>query len=292
MILKPTEQQMMHELKIDLPGYTIAAQCYGDNKLPILLAFHGWLDNAQSFALLAPLLAKNFHVIAIDLPGHGRSSHVAAGGHYHFFDAIFTAAALMNNLSDKPIHLLGHSLGACLVSLLGGVIPERIRSIALIEALGPFSAPAQTCPEQLHQYIHTVIDRNKIRSSAYPTFEHAIAARSKAGHLAPQLAALLASRGVSEQDGKFYWSHDRRLLATSPIRMTEEQVLACLKNISCPVLFIKADQGMRMEAEILANREKSIKNLDIKTTAGGHHVHMEKPEAVAELLVKFYKDLI
>ena len=46
-----------------------------------IVCLHGWLDNANSFATLAPLLATQFNmrVIGIDLPGHGKSSHSSLG---------------------------------------------------------------------------------------------------------------------------------------------------------------------------------------------------------------------
>ena len=39
----------------------------GNENQPIVLCLHGWLDNADSFSNLAPLLA-DYHVVAVDLP--------------------------------------------------------------------------------------------------------------------------------------------------------------------------------------------------------------------------------
>ncbi len=67
------------ELSLELPHLRLAAQAWGDPQLPRLLALHGWLDNAASFDRLAPLLCGHFHIVAIDLPGHGRSGHRPPG---------------------------------------------------------------------------------------------------------------------------------------------------------------------------------------------------------------------
>ena len=67
------------ELTLDLPHLRLAARAWGDPSLPPLLALHGWLDNAASFDRLAPLLCEHFHIVALDLPGHGRSGHRPAG---------------------------------------------------------------------------------------------------------------------------------------------------------------------------------------------------------------------
>jgi len=73
----------VRELELELPHLRLAAQVWGDPLLPRLLALHGWLDNAASFDRLAPLLCEHFHIVALDLPGHGRSGHRPPGTWYH-----------------------------------------------------------------------------------------------------------------------------------------------------------------------------------------------------------------
>ena len=60
------------ERTFDLRGLRVAAIEWGADGARPVLALHGWLDNAASFARLATLLDR-LHLVAIDLPGHGRS---------------------------------------------------------------------------------------------------------------------------------------------------------------------------------------------------------------------------
>ena len=51
---------------------------WGDPQARPLVLCHGMWDHARSFAVLAPLLAERFRVIAMDARGHGDSSWAAA----------------------------------------------------------------------------------------------------------------------------------------------------------------------------------------------------------------------
>ena len=139
---------------LTIPGFTIAYKTWGKSTNPPLIALHGWLDNANSFEPLAHYLQERFYLIAIDFPGHGYSSHLPQGCYYHFMDGVFNLIQIINALQLEQVHLLGHSMGACLASLVAGVAPERFLSLALIEGLGPFSHPAQTACKQLSDYLH------------------------------------------------------------------------------------------------------------------------------------------
>ncbi|WP_028388610.1 alpha/beta fold hydrolase [Legionella fairfieldensis] len=276
----------MHTSTLSIPGFTIAYKSWGDVNLPPLLALHGWLDNANSFDPLASYLSEHFHLIAIDLPGHGYSSHLPSGCYYHFTDAIFVTLQIIKALGFDQVHLLGHSMGACLASLVAGVAPEHILSLMLIEGLGPFSSPEQTCREQLAYYGH-YLKSNAKRARSYSSPLLAAQARAKQGYLSLEYIEILCQRGLEKKGEVYYWRHDRRLLNASPLRMTENQILSCLEGIVAKSFLIWADQGFAFHDQIMRKRMQAVKHLKVIELAGGHHVHMEKPDAVAQRLIEF-----
>lgn len=276
----------MKPLHIDLPGFSIAGKTWGAHNNPPILALHGWLDNANSFDLIAPYFEKHFYFIAVDLPGHGYSSHLPEGCNYHFHDAIFIIIELLNALKLDKVHLLGHSMGACLASLVGGVSPERIRSLSLIEGLGPFSNPAETACQQLRAQAHTLGEKPK-KPRGYDRIESAALARAFKGYVSLNIAKILCERSLLEQEGKWYWRHDQRLLTPSPLRMTETQVLSCLKEITAKTYLILSSKGFSFDKELLTHRMKAVSHLSLKEVEGGHHIHMEEPELISTLLLDF-----
>jgi pimeloyl-ACP methyl ester carboxylesterase len=69
---------VVEEVRLSLPHIELAAHLFGpEDGLPVI-ALHGWLDNANSFARLAPRL-KGLRIIALDMAGHGHSGHRPAG---------------------------------------------------------------------------------------------------------------------------------------------------------------------------------------------------------------------
>ena len=66
----------------DMLGLSLRGLQWGDPTAPHkMLCVHGYMDNAMSFATLAPLLlqdGRRLHIVAVDLPGHGQSDHFPA----------------------------------------------------------------------------------------------------------------------------------------------------------------------------------------------------------------------
>ena len=74
----------MIETEFNIGNLTLAAlDNQGGGK--VVSGLHGFLDNAESLRLLAPYL-QTHRFVAIDLAGHGRSGHRAAGGPYNQAD--------------------------------------------------------------------------------------------------------------------------------------------------------------------------------------------------------------
>lgn len=277
----------MQDLKIDIPGFTIAAKSWGKPENPTILALHGWMDNANSFDLLAPLLCDDYYFIAVDLPGHGLSSHIPDGNFYHFFDGVFTVLRIIDALQIDKIHLLGHSMGACLASLVAGVQPDKFLSLTLIEGLGPFSAPEEDCQMQLSHYVKYALSSNPKQKKPHPDSEYAAKARIRDGYLDLKHAKILCERSTIKKNGQIYWSHDNRLLYPSPLKLTEKQILSCLSEISTKTLLVIAKQGFSFSDEQMQARVKAIRNISIAKINGGHHIHMENPKESAKIITSF-----
>lgn len=277
----------MNSLELNIPGLFIAARTWGNSTNPPILALHGWLDNANSFEPIAQYLQKDYYLIAIDLPGHGHSSHLPLGMHYHFIDGLFTVVQIIEALKLNKVHLLGHSLGACIASLVAGIAPQYLLSLSLIEALGPLSSPPETSVQQLTHYLNNLNSKHHKELKGYKTFESAVLARAAKGYVSLDIAHKLTERGLIEKNGIYYWRHDRRLLTPSPLKMTEAQVLSCLKEIKTNTFLLWASNGFAFNSKLLEKRVEIIQNLTLKNLDGGHHIHMEQPSIVAEYLMDF-----
>lgn len=277
----------MRELDIALPGLRLAALGWGADTAPPLLALHGWLDNAASFAGLGPLLAAQRRVIALDLPGHGRSAHLpdGPGMHYHFVDQAEVVLAAAEALALERFDLLGHSMGAGIASLVAAAAPDRIGRLLLIEGLGPLADdPAQTLERfRRAQYRRVRSGRGRLR--VFAGVEDAIEARASASDLPASLARPIVERGLVAVDGGFRWSSDPRLTLPTPVRMGEAQVRALLAGIEAPTrLLLARPQTPYLPESTMRQRAACVRDIGVRHLDGPHHLHLHDPHAALEAL--------
>jgi pimeloyl-ACP methyl ester carboxylesterase len=110
---------------------------WGDRPVDVVLC-HGFLDIGWSFDAVARALVEAGHGVAsFDWRGHGRSEWIGPGGYYHFPDYVLDLEELLPQLSDQPIHLLGHSMGGSVCVMFAAARPERLRTLTLVEGIGP-----------------------------------------------------------------------------------------------------------------------------------------------------------
>jgi len=280
----------VRELSLELPHLRLAAQAWGDPQLPRLLALHGWLDNAASFDRLAPLLCGHFHIVAIDLPGHGRSGHRPPGTWYHYVDYLGDALAAADALGWTQFGLLGHSLGGAVASMLAAACPQRIERLFLIEALGPLTAEVEQTLSLLQRAIS---QRHGLPAKALRVFAseaEAAQTRAKAGDLSLEAAQIMVARGIKPATGGgFVWSSDPRLTLTSPQRYIEAQVLAVLDELRVPTQLILAQPPPSFLPSALINsRVARVRDIDVVRIAGHHHLHLDDPQPVAAAMLAYY----
>jgi pimeloyl-ACP methyl ester carboxylesterase len=277
------------DLILDLPHLRLAAREWGPSDGPPVLALHGWLDNAASFDRLAPLL-PDLHLVALDLAGHGRSQHLHPGVVHHFIDWAPDVVATAEVLGWQSFALIGHSMGAGISTLVAGTFPGRVQRLVLLEGAGPLAADASRAPAQLASAVEDEARAAAVSPRLFPDFDAAVKARLRDSDLDTEAAKLLVERGSEETEGGVRFTHDPRLRTRSRTRLTEDQVLAFLEAIECPVLAVRALQGWPFPEEIVAARLKTIANLETAEIDGGHHVHLTHPERVAPIISRFLAD--
>jgi pimeloyl-ACP methyl ester carboxylesterase len=253
---------------------------------PRVLALHGWLDNAASFVPLAPLLER-LDLVALDLPGHGHSEHRHTSTRYHFIDYLFNIDAALDALGWADCHLIGHSMGASIAATYAAGAPERVRSLVLLDGLGPLTASAASTADRLRRSLQ----KNRQGSSEPRRFESLndmVEARRRASGLAEPAARLICQRSARQQDRHFVWRSDPALNWVSALRMTEEQVLDLLQHIECPTLTYQAtpESTWFSRAQVEA-RKSAIAHGEHLAIEGHHHFHMDAPAAIAETVQSF-----
>ena len=122
------------ELKIPVPWGHIAGKTWGNPQGIPVICLHGWLDNSCSFDKLAPLLPNDSHrFIAIDLPGHGFSSHFPEGMTYRFSDTFSVLKYAKEYMNIQKFAIIGHSLGAGVGVWYSSIFPEDVDRLISID---------------------------------------------------------------------------------------------------------------------------------------------------------------
>lgn len=270
------------EIDVPLAHLTLRGQAWGDSAAPPLLALHGWLDNAASFALLAPLLAAHYRVIALELEGHGHSDHLPAGADYHYLGHVQTVRAAADALQLSRYTLLGHSLGAGIASLVAAAAPERIERLLLIEGLGPLGDDGSRTLQRFREALAARHESSR-PLRVFDDVAQAVSARCLASGMQADLAQPIVERGLLETVGGWRWRSDPRLTRASAVRLAETQVHALLKGIATPTRLLLAQPAAPyLPPAPMRARVACVADIQVVYMDGSHHLHLEHPRAVAD----------
>lgn len=278
----------MQEISLDTSRGTITALQSGNPDGEKILCLHGWLDNAASFVPLMPLL-ENFHVVALDMPGHGGSQHRLPGYDYVFVDWIHDVLDAMDSLGWQKAHLLGHSMGGAIATIVAASAPERVNKLLLIEALGPISGIAEEAGMRLRQAVAARRKLDKDKSArVIPDMETAVSARLSASKMTRDAARLIVQRNLKEVEGGFAWRSDPRMMLPTHVRTDESFIRSWIRAIEAETLVIAADPApIYFSPEQRDGRLSELKHGRAVIIPGGHHLHMEQTDIVGKVILDF-----
>ncbi|XP_032738879.1 serine hydrolase-like protein 2 [Lontra canadensis] len=296
---------MLSELKLAVPWGHIAAKVWGSQQAPPVLCLHGWLDNANSFDRLIPLLPKDFCYVAMDFGGHGLSSHYSPGLLYYQESFVSEIRRVVAALKWKRFSILGHSFGGAVGGTFSSIFPEMVNKLILLDTW-PFALDPKGIECVLAyrrgaiEHVLQVEASQKPRQVVSPE-EMLQRFMKNHSHVSEENARLLLQRGSTKVATGLMLNRDRRIaLPEHGIDfVSREQFVHFAKQLRARVLLIKAMQGyynVRRENDtdrnVVAFVTDTLKlvlkeQYQYTEVPGGHYVHLNQPENVAGIISAF-----
>jgi pimeloyl-ACP methyl ester carboxylesterase len=261
----------------DIDGLHYAGLAWGRDDQPVALALHGWMDNALSFSQLGPYL-KQRRLIALDMSGHGLSSHRSADATYQLWDDIPQLVEITERITDAPITLIGHSKGAAMAVLTAVALGDQCDRLVLIDGLLPPAKGDVSPAQQFHQFIHQRKKYQQREERIFASMEEFVAARTRYG-FSEDNARTLAPRALEQVEQGFRLRADPRLFGASAIRMNDAMRHSYYNALTMPVLALFGESGFfRTGPALDMETEASACISDYRSTIlpGSHHLHLEQ----------------
>ena len=280
---------------IDVRGLRYHCRSWGEAGRPKLFMLHGWMDVSASFQFLVDALEADWQVIAPDWRGYGLSAWGPADC-YWFPDYMGDLDRLLAHFEpDRPVTLIGHSMGGNVASMYAGVRPERVARLVNLEGFGMSRTEPGKAPARYAKWLGQLPDKPGFRDYAdFPDL--AARMRSSNPRLSEARALYLAEHwGRKNAAGRVELRSDPAHKLINPVSYQLEEAMACWRNVAAPVLWIdgaesKTMERMRINAADHEARKACFSDLSAHTIQeAGHMLHHDQPERLAELIETFLR---
>ena len=284
-------------LFLDIRGLRYHCRVWGESGQPRLFMLHGWMDVSASFQFLVDALQGGWQVIAPDWRGYGLSAWGPADCYWlpDYMGDLDRLLALFE--PDRPVTLIGHSMGGNIASMYAGVRPERVAHLINLEGFGMSRTEAAKAPARYAKWLAQLADKPGFRD--YADFAE-LAGRMRSGNarLSEARALFLAQHwGRQNAAGRVELCSDPAHKLINPVSYQLEEAMACWRNVSAPVLWIdgaesKTMERMRINAGDHEARKACFRQLSAHTVAAaGHMLHHDQPEQLAALIESFLRSV-
>ena len=137
---------------LDLPTGRIHYRMGGAGDAVLLL--HGFPQTHAMWGYIAPLLAQGYRVICPDLRGYGASHKPLDVADYSFREMARDPIALMDHLGIDRFHVVGHDRGGRTAHRMALDIPDRIKSITVMDIVPTHLLLADLTADVARAYYH------------------------------------------------------------------------------------------------------------------------------------------
>jgi len=235
-------------------------------KQPLIL-LHGIARVAHNFDHLAPHFSGRFHVIAVDMRGHGDSGWDESGA-YLVEDYVKDVESLIDELGLRNVVLWGNSTGGRVAQYIAGTRPELVSAV-IVEDVGP-ERPASISNRRA--------GRMAEEEKGWASAEELLAkVKSDAALVSDRVLQNFVTYGSRRRDdGRIVWKRDPGILKG----FVPTELWTQVRNIQCPALYVFGGASTIVPPDTQAQLRDALPQAEFVTMPNlGHYPSDEEPEA-------------
>src|SRR6201996_8328285 len=203
-----------------------------------MVLLHGFLDCGATWQFLVDLLPASWTLVAPDWRGFGAIEWVPTG--YWFPDYFADLEALLDLLVPRSrARVIGHSMGANVAKMYGGIRPQRMQWLVNLEGLGLARTRPEEAPKRYAHWLDEV--RDPFKEGRYDSLEQLVSIlRMRNPRLSVENSEFVASAWSRSEPGspEVRLRFDPRHRLVNPILYRREEAEACWARLEIPVLVV------------------------------------------------------
>jgi len=240
-----------------------------------MILLHGIARHAHTFDHLAPHFAGSFHVLAIDLRGHGDSDWDPEGD-YLVEDHVKDLEDLIAQLRLQRITLLGNSTGGRVAQVFAGLHPNLVAKL-VVEDVGP---------ERPEDIASGFARRVRQEADGWASEDELVAQLTKEnpGVAADWIRGYAHFGSRRRGDGRLVWKRDPDLVKA----FLPTELWRYVSRITSPTIYILGGKSTIVPAETQRRLKETLPRCEIVVMPGlGHYPGVENPAEFLAIADRF-----
>jgi esterase len=261
---------------VDLDGLSIHYLDWGTANRQPLIMLHGIGRIAHTFDHVAPHFVDDYHVLAVDMRGHGDSGW-DSGGNYLVIDYVRDVKGLVERLGLENIVLWGNSTGGRVAQVLAGLYPGLVSAL-IVEDVGPERPPS---------IADRLAARIRREEAGWASEDELLAELSRASpRTRPEVLRAYARYGsrLRSSDQRVVFKRDPAINNG----FVPTDLWRFVREIEAPTIFILGGASPIVPAETQQALRETLPQVRIETMPGlGHYPSEEDPDAFLDIVDEF-----
>ncbi len=254
---------------VEVAGGPIHYLAWGDPGARGLVFVHGGGAHAHWWTHIAASFAREFRVLAVDLSGHGDSTHRSEYDLEQWTDEV-VAVADAGEISGRPV-IVGHSMGGFVTIATAARYPNKLSGVIVCDS--PVTEPD---PEIGAYRLKEAFGRPRTYESVEDAIAHFRTVPGQARYL-DYVIDHVARQSLRPVDGGWQWKFDRRIFEQFGMGL-RSIALPYLQDVTCRLALLASEQGL-VTPDIGESMYDALGRVTpiIEIPEAGHHAMLDEP---------------